>query len=466
MHFVRNNKVVIVKFREPKKPSPDGALPIRALLVASARRFGIASAVLVTLLLALNFKPAHAAESGGAAPNILFVIADDFGLDASPCHAVGAEKPHMPTLVALCKQGVVFDNVWAYPVCTPTRASILTGQFGIRTQVMQVDDVLAPTPTILQALTQKTGHYAAAVIGKWHVAGSRPDPEHPAQMGAQHYAGFLTGTLRDYFSWSVTVNGKSQRESRYSTTALTQYAIDWIGLQKRPWFLWLAYNAPHAPFHTPPEELHFQSALKTGGAKSNRSMYLAAAEAMDSEFGRLLASLPEAVRSNTVVVFMGDNGTPRQVVQAPYHRSQAKGSLYQGGINVPMVIAGAGVSRTGQREGALVNSTDLFATFADIAGVKTKVPVDSVSFVEALTRPSFHGRSHAYMDFRENGTIKTAIRDRRYKLLEQDGGPRQLFDLKNDPYETQDLLATAGPITLEIRAIVDALISQRNILQK
>ena len=183
------------------------------------------------------------------------------------------------------------------------------------------------------------GAYAAAVVGKWHVAGSRPDPEHPAQMGAQYYAGFLTGTLRDYFSWSVTVNGKSQRESRYSTTALTQYAIDWIGLQKRPWFLWLAYNAPHAPFHTPPEELHFQSALKTGGAKSNRSMYLAAAEAMDSELGRLLASLPEAVRSNTVVVFMGDNGTPRQVVQAPYHRSQAKGSLYQGGINVPMVIA-------------------------------------------------------------------------------------------------------------------------------
>jgi hypothetical protein len=188
------------------------------------------------------------------------------------------------------------------------------------------------------------------------------------------------------------------------------------------------------------------------------------------------ASLPECLenrwgKKQQVDVFggsrgHGDNGTPRQVVQAPYHRSQAKGSLYQGGINVPMVIAGAGVSRTGQREGALVNSTDLFATFADIAGVKTKVPVDSVSFVEALTRPSFHGRSHAYMDFRENGTIKTAIRDRRYKLLEQDGGPRQLFDLKNDPYETQDLLATAGPITLEIRAIVDALISQRNILQK
>jgi hypothetical protein len=94
------------------------------------------------------------------------------------------------------------------------------------------------------------------------------------------------------------------------------------------------------------------------------------------------------------------------------------------------------------------------------------VPADSVSFVEALTRPSFPGRSHAYMDFREDGTLKTAIRDRRYKLIEQEGGQRQLFDLKDDPYETRDLLATAGPITTEIRAVVDGLIGHRNILQK
>jgi arylsulfatase B len=450
-----------------KRQSPaTGAESIHLLIISLVCHFGIACAVLVSLLLVFQLKPAQAAEPGNAAPNILFVIADDFGLDASPCYLVGAEKPNMPTLQALCKQGVVFDNAWAYPVCTPTRASILTGQYGIHTQVMQVDDLLAPTPTILQALTQKPSPYAAAVIGKWHVAGARPDPNHPAQFGAQHYAGFLTGTLRDYFSWDVTINGKSQRESRYSTTALTQYAIDWIGIQKQPWFLWLAYNAPHSPFHTPPAELHSQNSLKTGGTKNNSTMYFAAAEAMDSELGRLLASLPEAVRSNTVVVFMGDNGTPRQVVQAPYQRNQAKGSLYQGGINVPMVIAGAGISRAGQREAALINSTDLFATFADIAKIKTKVPTDSISFAAALTRTSFQGRSHAYMDFRENGTIKTAIRDSRYKLIEQDGGQRQLFDLKADPYETKDLLSAGGSVTKEISSIADALVIQRIVFQK
>ena len=198
-------------------------------------------------------------------------------------------------------------------------------------------------------------------------------------------------------------------------------------------------------------------------------MYFAAAEAMDSELGRLLASLPEAVRSKTVVVFMGDNGTPRQVVQVPYQRNQAKGSLYQGGINVPLVIAGAGVSRAGQREAALVNSTDLFATFATLAKINTKVPKNSVDFAAALTSNSFVGRSHAYMDFRENGIIKTAIRDSRYKLIEQEGGQRQLFDLRTDPYETQDLLATVSQGSTAnpaIQSIVDALINQRNIFQK
>jgi arylsulfatase B len=404
------------------------------------------------------------AQTSSSSPNILFVIADDFGLDASPCYSVGAEKPNMPTLEGLCKQGIVFDNAWAYPTCTPTRASILTGQYGIHTNVMQVDDVLAATPTILQAVSQKPSNYATAVIGKWHVGGQHADPNHPNQLGAQYYAGFLTGALRDYSSWDITINGKVQRESRYSTTVLTNHAVNWIGAQKQPWFLWLAYNAPHTPFHIPPDELHTQNSLRTGGAPNNRSMYFAAAEALDHELGRLLASLPEAVRRNTTVVFMGDNGTPQQVVQAPFSRSHAKSSLYEGGIHVPLVVAGAGVTRAGQREAALINSTDLFATFASLAEVKPNVPADSISFAGALSSTAFKGRSHAYMDFRQNGKIITAIRDARYKLLELEGGKRQLFDLLVDPYETKDLLGSSA--TPSAAAIADALTAQRTVLQK
>ncbi len=410
---------------------------------------------------------AHPAETGAAPPNILLVIADDFGLDTSPCYAVGTEKPKMPTLEGLCKQGLVFDNLWTHPTCTPTRASILTGQYGIRTNVMQVDDVLAPTPTILQALSQKQPNYATAVIGKWHLAGRNPDPNHPKQFGAQYYAGFLTGGLRDYFSWDITINGRQQRESRYATTVLTNHAIDWIAAQKQPWFLWLAYNAPHTPFHVPPAELHTQNNLKAGTestAQNARSMYFAAVEALDRELGRLLKSLPDAVRRNTTVFFIGDNGTPARVIQMPFSRDPTKGSLYEGGIHVPMIVAGAGVTRIGQREGALINSTDFFASFADIARIKQSTPVDSVSFAAALSSNSFQGRSHAYIDFRQNGNVITAIRDARYKLLEFDGGRRQLFDLHNDPFETQDLLSAANAATSS--AIVDALVAQRKKIQK
>jgi arylsulfatase B len=347
-------------------------------------------------------------------PNILFVIADDFGLDASPCHpAVGTLKPNMPNLMALCQRGVTFDRAWAHPTCTPTRASLLTGKYGGRTNVLAVDDVLTDTDTILNRVQQGTNPYVTAVIGKWHVSGSNASANSPASFGAQTYAGFLTGALTDYFNWRITENGTATTTTTYATTLLTDKAIAWVGAQRQPWFLWLAYNAPHAPFHTPPDALHTQAGLKNGTATDNRTKYFAAAEAMDAEFGRLLASIPAATLANTTIVFLGDNGTPGQVVQAPYSSTKAKDSLYQGGINVPLVVAGAGVTRTGQREQALVNGTDLFATFSALTQRTQTVTPDSVSFALALTSASFTGRKHAYIDFRDGTSIATAIRDTR-----------------------------------------------------
>jgi arylsulfatase B len=399
-------------------------------------------------------------------PNILFVIADDFGVDASPCHtSIGAIKPNMPNLLALCQRGLVLDNAWAHPTCTPTRASVLSGQYGIRTNVMQVDDVLATTtPTILQRLAQGTNPYAVAVIGKWHVSGATADANSPDAHGATHYAGFLTGALTDYFDWRITVNGVSSRTTTYATTALTDQAISWIANRQQPWFLWLAYNAPHSPFHTPPEHLHTQTGLKNGSATDDRTKYFAAAEAMDTELGRLIASIPTAVMNNTTIVFMGDNGTPASVIQTPFSRTKAKDTLYQGGIQVPLVVAGSGVSRIGQREQALVNSVDLFATIANLAQRTSAIPADSLSFFPALTSSTFAGRTHAYIDSRQSGEITTAIRDSRYKLIEGLSARRELYDLSTDPYESTDLLASGSNAALDL--IVNALVAQRANLQR
>jgi arylsulfatase B len=398
-------------------------------------------------------------------PNILFVIADDFGLDASPCHpTIGTLKPNMPNLSALCSSGVVFDRAWTHPTCTPTRASLLTGKYGVHTNVMAVDEVLTDTDTILTRLQQGTNPYAVAVIGKWHVSGASPAANAPAGFGAQYYSGFLTGALADYFNWRITENGVASNTTTYSTTLLTDKAISWVAAQQKPWFLWLAYNAPHTPFHTPPANLYTQPGLKNGTATDNRTKYFAAAEALDTELGRLLASIPAATRANTVVVFLGDNGTPGQVIQSPYSNTKAKDSLYQGGINVPLVVSGAGVTRTGQREQALVNGADLFATFAALAKRSTNIPTDSVSFASALTSASFSGRTHAYIDFRDGTAVATATRDTRYKLVEFGNGSRELFDLTNDPYETQNLLAAGTTPTLD--AIIQGLVAQRTAFQR
>jgi arylsulfatase A-like enzyme len=311
-----------------------------------------------------------AAARSSRTPNILLVIADDLGIDAHPCYPVGREKPNMPTIAKLCQQGVVFDNAWVYPVCTPTRASILTGKYGFRTKVGHVYDLLSTQETsIQQVLRRAPMPYKNAVIGKWHVAGANPDPHHPQQLGVEFYSGFMSGGVKDYANWEGVEQGRQFKSMTYTTTAFTDKAIQWVNQQQQPWFLWLAYNAPHTPFHLPPAGLQSNSQLSGSQQEIQRNprpYYFAAIEAMDREIGRLLASMSEETRQNTVVIFIGDNGSPRRVIQSPFSPDGSKGSVNEGGVKVPLIVAGAGVTRSGVRERALVTGTDLFATIAAI----------------------------------------------------------------------------------------------------
>ena len=229
-------------------------------------------------------------DSTNDSPNILLIIADDMGLDASPGYNIGSIKPNMPNLQNMISSGVTFNNVWSYPTCTPTRASMLTGKFGFRTNVLKVDDVLATSETSIQRyLDENTNEtYSHAVIGKWHLS---KDSNHPTNMGIDYYAGFLNGSVQNYSSWSLVENGNTSTSTEYTTTKFTDLAIDWVDDQTQPWFLWLAYNAPHTPFHLPPTNLHSQGYLPDDQASIDANptpYYMAALEAMDSEIGRFL----------------------------------------------------------------------------------------------------------------------------------------------------------------------------------
>ena len=157
--------------------------------------------------------------------------------------------------------------------------------------------------------------YAHAVIGKWHLSSvENGGADHPELAGVGSYSGLIEGTLDDYYHWPRTVGGETEMVDGYITSVLTDEAIDWIDAQgARPWFLWLAHVAPHLPLHAPPDDLTMSVSLD-GSRQDMQSQliayYFAALEALDTEIGRLLDSIPPSVRDNTVVIFIGDNGTP------------------------------------------------------------------------------------------------------------------------------------------------------------
>lgn len=396
-------------------------------------------------------------ENPSTSPNILLVIADDMGLDACPGYDIGSIKPNMPNLQSLINSGVKFNNLWSNPTCTPTRAGIITGKYGLRTGVLEVDDPLSTTEVSLQKYLDlnKNEEYANAVIGKWHLS---RDANHPNDMGVDYFAGFIGGGVRSYTNWTLNINGSTTTSTDYTTSKFTDLAIDWVSQQTKPWFLWLAYNAPHTPFHLPPNNLHSQSNLPSDQASIDNNplpYYLAALEALDTEMGRLINTLSEEEKQNTIIIFIGDNGTPGQVAQE-YNSRRVKGSIYQGGVNVPMIVSGNGVSRTNAAENALINTTDLYATIADIAGTGTTEIHDSKSFKGLFNGATLNNRAYTYT---ENDDY--TIRNETHKYIYFSDGSEALYNLSTNPLENPNLLnANQLPLSTDNEAVKDELTSK------
>lgn len=375
-------------------------------------------------------------------PNILFIIADDMGLDATPGYSVGSIKPNMPNLTSLMNNGIRYTNAWSNPTCTPTRATILTGKYGFRTNVTKVDDVLSTSETSIQKYLKQNGasSYNCAVIGKWHLSMNKL---HPNNMDIDYFAGLIGGGVGSYTNWNLIINGEETNSTAYTTSKFTDLAIDWVGNQTEPWFLWLAYNAPHTPFHLPPDHLHTQGNLPDDEASIDANplpYYLAMIEAMDTEIGRLLESMSSEERENTIIIFIGDNGTPNQVVQE-YASNRAKGSVFQGGVNVPLIVSGKNVTRYGATDSRLINASDLFATIATVSGAEVSQINDSFDFSHSFSNATEESRTHIFaQNGKDTGGSDVTIRNNQYKYLKLDNGNELFFDLEANPMEFPNLL--------------------------
>ena len=399
-------------------------------------------------------------------PNVVLFIADDLGVDALNGYSIGNIKPATPHLDSLRAVGITFNNVWSAPVCSPTRACMLTGKYGINNGVTTVPQNLDTAHTSLfdELKENSTQKYTSCAVGKWHLA----FPEvanHPNMHGADHFVGSLGTKWDAYDDWVRTENGVSAKTTAYATSHFTTEAIDWIKEQSQPWLVWMAHFSPHTPMHVPPSYMFTQSVTS-----SNFYKYLAMIESLDYEIGRFIDLLPQETKENTVFIFVGDNGTPGNVIQG-YASNHGKQTLYQGGIHVPMIIAGKGVTRHGEEENALVHVVDLYATIMDIAdenrpGEKNG-KYNSLSFKHLLNGSDGPTRTYNYAEITSNlknvTTDGYTIRNERYKLIVYTNGTRELYDLSTDKLETNDLMA--GSLTSEQSALVSELLEESEAIR-
>jgi arylsulfatase A-like enzyme len=279
----------------------------------------------------------------------------------------------------------------------------MSGMYGSNTGVKTTPGNLDTSyKSLFNALKHSSPTYTGAVIGKWHI--SNPINElHPIWHGVDHYMGILTGSVMSYDSWAKTENNVTTNSTNYITSYLTDDAISWIDNQNNPWLLWLAHVAPHTPIHIPPANMYTQPSTNSPIKK-----YMAMIESLDYEVGRLLNSLTTSEKANTTIIFIGDNGTPNNLLQ-DYPANHGKTTLYQGGIHVPMFVSGYGVTRIGETENALVNVIDIYASVLEISGANLPGGIyNSLSFKHLLTSSILPKRQFNFSEIDTNqGFINT-----------------------------------------------------------
>jgi arylsulfatase B len=462
-------------------------------------------------------RPASATPTpqGQPRPNVLILLADDFGIDQLGLYnpAGSMPPPNTPNIDTLAAEGVRFTNAYSAPLCSPSRACLMTGRYGFRTGIgtnvrsnntatalgpMSVSEITLP-----EMLNAGGSGYTHVAIGKWHlgyhqflaIAGNA------LNNGFEHFAGtkgnFETRSLppQSYNLWSKTVDGFTQTTSTFSTVDNVDEALAFTTSQgTQPWLCYVAFNAPHVPLVRPPGFALPHAAPVAGEAwwPYQRAMI----EHLDSEIGRLLSTLraqSPVAYERTLVLFMGDNGTgggdsgPAQLVFPPFDPMRAKGTVFEGGVHVPLIASGRMIDHPGRTSDALVHLVDVFATVAGVAKVDLGDPavipagrtIDSVSFWPVLTSASVLGaRQHLFCEvFSANNpqpgaalAPRRSLRDERYKLIRDEALPAgqtvQFFDLVSDPFEYNDLLTQAGGLSpaqqsafTNLSAALDALLA-------
>lgn len=442
----------------------------------------------------------RSSRQDGISSNMLLLVADDLGVDKLSAYGPPVPTPHTPNLDRLAARGIRFDRAYADAICSPTRATLLTGRYAARTGVgtgviaeQRGGDLGLEEITLAEALAGAPRAYTSVALGKWHLASARSDVlRHPLQQGFSHFAGTVSNLAglhaadqqeQSYTDWEKNVDGVLSRVRSYATTETVDDAIAAASRMPEPWFLYVAFHAPHTPVHTPPRRLLREDLPES---PSKLAQYDAMVEALDKEIGRLLAAIGPERLERTHVFFVGDNGTPSHGTRPALDPERTKGTLFEGGVHVPLLVMGPAVARPGASSSALVNTVDVFSTILELAEVSLplrteqgdEVALDGVSLVPYLADPELPSlRSWAYVEsFSPNGCVgsgcehyRQGLIGERYKLLKDGEGRQRVFDLRGRWVESLEEPDAATSVALqsamrrlepELTRLTDRLLSE------
>lgn len=426
------------------------------------------------LITFLSVTISHAATAASK-PNVLLILVDDLGYGDLACY--GARDMRTPNIDALMKAGTRYDQFYANcTVCTPTRASLMTGRYpdlvGAPGVIRQDDKgnwgYLKPNGPTLPEL-MKQGGYHTALVGKWHLGYESPNV--PNDRGFDHFHGFLGDMMNDYYShmrggvnWMRLNKQIIEAKDRkgHATEVFTRWAIDYLEDRakkpEQPFFLYLAYNAPHFPIQ-PPKEWRAKVLEREKGIDKKRAANVAFIEHLDHEIGKVIDSLKElGLSKDTLVIFTSDNGGSISHAQSNLPLRGGKQDHWEGGIRVPTCVVWPDKIPAGKRSNTLGMTMDFLPTLCELADVKVNQEIDGHNLAPVWLKGASGDADRTMIWVRREGGPRNqgrayyAIRQGNWKLLQnQPFEPMMLLDLKADPYEKNPLPAE-GKIAKQLSA--------------
>ncbi len=366
-------------------------------------------------------------------PNVILIMTDDQGW--GDIHSHGNEVIDTPVLDQLAESGARFDRFYVSPVCAPTRASLLTGRYPLRTGVHGVTrtyETMRASEVTLAEVFKRNG-YATGCFGKWHNGAHYP--EHPNGQGFDEFLGFCAGHWNNYFDSKLDRNGKMIKTEGYITDVFTDAALEFIeSNQNQPFFCYLPYNAPHSPWQVPDE--YFQK-YKDKGLDDVLACAYGMVENIDDNVGRILNRLDEwELSDNTIVIFLTDNGANTD--RYDEHMKGRKGSSDEGGVRVPFFIKWPGHIQAGTTVEKISAQIDVLPTLVELCRLdkgRTK-PLDGKSLVPLLKGETDEWPNRMLFTYWGG---RGAVRTQKWRAVKDRNGNWSLYNMQKDPHQENNI---------------------------